>query len=53
VNDTVCLMCTPLVLALVEAAALRRFRTCSGSPSPRTPGSVATLREIRNMLIGR
>jgi len=53
VNDTVCLMCTPLVLALVEAAALPALPYLLGLAFASNAGSVATLTgNPQNMLIG-
>jgi Na+/H+ antiporter NhaD/arsenite permease-like protein len=53
VNDTVCLMCTPLVIALVEAAALPALPYLLGLAFSSNAGSVATLTgNPQNMLIG-
>src|SRR5207302_4714891 len=53
VNDTVCVMCTPLVLALVEAAALPPLPYLLGLAFASNAGSVATLTgNPQNMLIG-
>src|SRR5207245_1375730 len=53
VNDTVCVMCTPLVLALVEAAALPPLPFLLGLAFASNAGSVATLTgNPQNMLIG-
>jgi Na+/H+ antiporter NhaD/arsenite permease-like protein len=53
VNDTVCLMCTPLVVALVEAAALPPLPYLLGLAFASNAGSVATLTgNPQNMLIG-
>jgi len=53
VNDTVCVMCTPLVLALVEAAALPALPYLLGLAFASNAGSVATLTgNPQNMLIG-
>jgi Na+/H+ antiporter NhaD/arsenite permease-like protein len=53
VNDTVCVMCTPLVLALVEAAALPAMPYLLGLAFASNAGSVATLTgNPQNMLIG-
>src|SRR5205823_10728449 len=43
VNDTVCVMCTPLVVALVEAAALPALPYLLGLAFASNAGSVATL----------
>jgi len=51
VNDTVCLMCTPLVWP-VEAAALPALPYLLGSPSPRTPLGRDADGNPQNMLIG-
>ena len=48
VNDTVCVMCTPIVLALVESAALcLRCRICWRWRSPPTPGPWPPSQETR------
>lgn len=53
VNDTVCLMCTPLVVALIEAAALPPLPYLLGLAFASNAGSVATLTgNPQNMLIG-
>ena len=53
VNDTVCVMCTPVVLALVEAAALPAMPYLLGLAFASNAGSVATLTgNPQNMLIG-
>ncbi len=53
VNDTVCVMCTPLVLALVESAALPVLPYLLGLAFASNAGSVATLTgNPQNMLIG-
>ena len=53
VNDTVCVMCTPLVLALVESAALPPMPYLLGLAFASNAGSVATLTgNPQNMLIG-
>jgi Na+/H+ antiporter NhaD/arsenite permease-like protein len=53
VNDTVCLMCTPIVLALVEAAGLRPLPYLLALAFASNAGSVATLTgNPQNMLIG-
>jgi len=53
VNDTVCVMCTPLVVALVEAAALPALPYLLGLSFSSNAGSVATLTgNPQNMLIG-
>jgi Na+/H+ antiporter NhaD/arsenite permease-like protein len=53
VNDTVCVMCTPLVLALVESAALPPLPYLLGLAFASNAGSVATLTgNPQNMLIG-
>ncbi len=53
VNDTVCVMCTPLVVALVEAAALPPLPYLLGLAFSSNAGSVATLTgNPQNMLIG-
>jgi Na+/H+ antiporter NhaD/arsenite permease-like protein len=53
VNDTVCVMCTPLVVALVEAAALPAIPYLLGLAFASNAGSVATLTgNPQNMLIG-
>jgi Na+/H+ antiporter NhaD/arsenite permease-like protein len=53
VNDTVCVMCTPLVLALVEAAGLPALPYLLGVCFAANAGSVATLTgNPQNMLIG-
>ena len=53
VNDTVCLMCTPVVLALVEDAQLPPLPFLLGLAFASNAGSVATLTgNPQNMLIG-
>ena len=53
VNDTVCLMLTPLVLAMVEAASLPALPFLLGLAFASNAGSVATLTgNPQNMLIG-
>src|SRR5205807_2440744 len=53
VNDTICVMCTPLVLALVEAAALPPLPYLLALAFASNAGSVATLTgNPQNMLIG-
>ncbi|HZX95569.1 MAG TPA: SLC13 family permease [Myxococcales bacterium] len=53
VNDTVCVMCTPLVLALVEAAALPALPFLMALAFASNAGSMATLTgNPQNMLIG-
>jgi len=53
VNDTVCVMCTPLVIALVEAAELPALPYLLGLAFASNAGSVATLTgNPQNMLIG-
>ena len=53
VNDTVCVMCTPLVLAIVEAAGLPALPYLLGVCFAANAGSVATLTgNPQNMLIG-
>ncbi|HEY6907766.1 MAG TPA: SLC13 family permease [Myxococcales bacterium] len=53
VNDTVCVMCTPVVLAMVEAAALPAVPYLLGLAFASNAGSVATLTgNPQNMLIG-
>ena len=53
VNDTVCVMCTPLVLALIDAAALPALPYLLGLAFASNAGSVATLTgNPQNMLIG-
>jgi Na+/H+ antiporter NhaD/arsenite permease-like protein len=53
VNDTVCVMCTPLVLALVESAALPALPYLLGLAFASNAGSAATLTgNPQNMLIG-
>lgn len=53
VNDTVCVMCTPVVLAMVEAAALPALPYLLGLAFASNAGSVATLTgNPQNMLIG-
>jgi len=53
VNDTVCVMCTPLVIALVEAAGLPALPYLLGLAFASNAGSVATLTgNPQNMLIG-
>jgi Na+/H+ antiporter NhaD/arsenite permease-like protein len=53
VNDTVCVMCTPLVLALVESAALPALPYLVALAFASNAGSVATLTgNPQNMLIG-
>jgi Na+/H+ antiporter NhaD/arsenite permease-like protein len=53
VNDTVCVMCTPLVVALIDAAALPPLPYLLGLAFASNAGSVATLTgNPQNMLIG-
>ena len=53
VNDTVCLMCTPIVLALVDEAGLPPLPYLLGLAFASNAGSVATLTgNPQNMLIG-
>ena len=53
VNDTICVMCTPLVLALVEAAALPPLPYLLALAFASNAGSVATeTGNPQNMLIG-
>src|SRR2546430_17384957 len=53
VNDTVCLMCTPIVLALVGEAGLPPLPYLLGLAFASNAGSVATLTgNPQNMLIG-
>jgi Na+/H+ antiporter NhaD/arsenite permease-like protein len=53
VNDTVCLMCTPIVLALVDEARLPPLPYLLGLAFASNAGSVATLTgNPQNMLIG-
>src|SRR5438105_11910523 len=53
VNDTVCLMCTPVVLALVQDAALAPLPYLLALAFASNAGSVATLTgNPQNMLIG-
>jgi Na+/H+ antiporter NhaD/arsenite permease-like protein len=53
VNDTVCLMCTPIVLALVEEAGLAPLPYLLALAFASNAGSVATLTgNPQNMLIG-
>jgi Na+/H+ antiporter NhaD/arsenite permease-like protein len=53
VNDTVCLMCTPIVLALVESAGLMPLPYLLALAFASNAGSVATLTgNPQNMLIG-
>ena len=53
VNDTVCVMCTPLVVALIDAAALPALPYLLGLAFASNAGSVATLTgNPQNMLIG-
>ena len=53
VNDTVCVMCTPLVVALVEAATLPALPYLLGLAFASNAGSAATLTgNPQNMLIG-
>jgi Na+/H+ antiporter NhaD/arsenite permease-like protein len=53
VNDTVCVMCTPVVLALVDAAALAPLPYLLALAFASNAGSVATLTgNPQNMLIG-
>jgi len=53
VNDTICVMCTPLVVALVDAAALPALPYLLGLAFASNAGSVATLTgNPQNMLIG-
>ena len=53
VNDTICVMCTPVVVALIEAAALPPLPYLLGLAFASNAGSVATLTgNPQNMLIG-
>lgn len=53
VNDTVCVMCTPLVVALIDAASLPALPYLLGLAFASNAGSVATLTgNPQNMLIG-
>ncbi len=53
VNDTICVMCTPLVLAMTEAAALPPIPYLLALAFASNAGSVATLTgNPQNMLIG-
>ena len=53
VNDTVCVMCTPLIVALIDAAALPPLPYLLGLAFASNAGSVATLTgNPQNMLIG-
>src|SRR5207302_1101107 len=53
VNDTVCVMCTPIVVALIDAAALPAEPYLLGLAFASNAGSVATLTgNPQNMLIG-
>jgi len=53
VNDTICVMCTPLVLALTEAAALPAMPYLLALAFASNAGSVATLTgNPQNMVIG-
>jgi Na+/H+ antiporter NhaD/arsenite permease-like protein len=53
VNDTICVMCTPLVVALIDAAALPPLPYLLGLAFASNAGSVATLTgNPQNMLIG-
>jgi Na+/H+ antiporter NhaD/arsenite permease-like protein len=53
VNDTVCLMCTPLLVAMIDAAALPPLPYLLGLAFASNAGSVATLTgNPQNMLIG-
>jgi Na+/H+ antiporter NhaD/arsenite permease-like protein len=53
VNDTVCVMCTPLVLAIVEAAGLPALPYLLAICFAANAGSIATLTgNPQNMLIG-
>ncbi len=53
VNDTICVMCTPLVLAMTEAAALPPMPYLLALAFASNAGSVATLTgNPQNMLIG-
>jgi Na+/H+ antiporter NhaD/arsenite permease-like protein len=53
VNDTVCLLCTPIVLAIVEAAALPALPYLLALAFGSNAGSAATLTgNPQNMLIG-
>src|SRR3954471_5848706 len=53
VNDTICVMCTPLVLAMTEAAALPAMPYLLALAFASNAGSVATLTgNPQNMLIG-
>jgi len=53
VNDTICVMCTPLVVALIDAAALPPLPYLLALAFASNAGSVATLTgNPQNMLIG-
>ena len=53
VNDTICVMCTPVVLALIDAAALPPLPYLLALAFASNAGSVATLTgNPQNMLIG-
>lgn len=53
VNDTVCVMCTPLVVALIDAAALSPWPYLLGLAFASNAGSIATpTGNPQNMLIG-
>src|ERR671936_2646731 len=53
VNDTICLMCTPIVLALVDETRLPPLPYLLGLAFASNAGSVATLTgNPQNMLIG-
>ena len=53
VNDTVCVMCTPLIVALIDAAALPPLPYLLGLAFASNAGSAATLTgNPQNMLIG-
>ena len=53
VNDTVCVMCTPIVVALIDAAGLPAAPYLLGLAFASNAGSVATLTgNPQNMLIG-
>jgi Na+/H+ antiporter NhaD/arsenite permease-like protein len=53
VNDTICVMCTPVVVAMVEAAALPAMPYLLALAFASNAGSVATLTgNPQNMLIG-
>src|SRR5205085_5387095 len=53
VNDTVCVMCTPMIVAMVEAASLPPLLFLLALAFASNAGSVATLTgNPQNMLIG-